>query len=305
MYGRWLQKWGSRVCYSGPRGLRVRYSTQGDTNGQSVTNDQSSQSVTGSVAKCQSVTETEVSKFARISDSWWDPRGPFKYLHTMNAPRIQFIRSRILDLQRSHNSRLSDLNKLRAVDVGCGGGLASESLARLGMHVVGVDAAEENISMAREHQQRDPMLVNLEYRHATAEQLVEQREEFDVVVSLEVIEHVTSAFEFVRSLVRLARPGGLVVVSTMNRTVVSWLVDVVVPEYVMGSVPRGTHDVAKFVPPHELREMLDACGAETVDVQGLVLDPIRNVCNLVPRDFGLVRNVGVQANYILAARKKL
>ncbi|KAJ2147207.1 Hexaprenyldihydroxybenzoate methyltransferase, mitochondrial [Coemansia sp. RSA 678] len=290
MYGR-LQKWGSRVCCA--RGLRVPYSTAADTGHSTIRN----------VAKCNSVSESEVSKFAQLSDSWWNPHGPFKYLHTMNVPRIQFIRSRILDLQRSLRSQ-GDLSNLRAIDVGCGGGLASESLARLGMRVVGVDAAHENISMARVHQQRDPMLSNLEYKHTTAEQLVAQHEQFDVVVSLEVIEHVTHAFEFVKSLVRLTRPGGLIVVSTMNRTLVSWLVDVIVPEYVMGSVPRGTHDVAKFVSPEKLSEMLGACGAETVDVQGLVLDPLRNVCTLVPRDFGLLRNVGVQANYILAARKK-
>ncbi|KAJ2502219.1 Hexaprenyldihydroxybenzoate methyltransferase, mitochondrial [Coemansia sp. RSA 1972] len=290
MYARWLQKVGPRVCQV--RGLRVPYSTQSDTSAQSTTN----------VSKCDSVSESEVSKFAQLSNSWWDPRGPFKYLHTMNIPRIQFIRSRILDLQ--HRQSQGDMSKLRAIDVGCGGGLASESLARLGLRVVGVDAAQENISMARVHQLRDPMLENLEYKQATAEQLVAQQEQFDVVVSLEVIEHVTSAFEFVRSLVQLAKPGGLIVVSTMNRTLVSWLVDVVVPEYVMGSVPMGTHDVAKFVPPKKLSEMLNACGAETVDVQGLVLDPLRNVCMLVPRDFGLLRNVGVQANYILAARKK-
>ncbi|KAJ2144453.1 Hexaprenyldihydroxybenzoate methyltransferase, mitochondrial [Coemansia sp. RSA 564] len=286
---RWLQK-GSRVCYA--RGLRVPYSTAN-----------SGHSAIHKVAKCNSVSESEVSKFAQLSDSWWDPHGPFKYLHTMNVPRIQFIRSRILDLQRSLQSQ-GELSNLRAIDVGCGGGLASESLARLGMRVVGVDAAHENISMARVHQLRDPMLTNLEYKHTTAEQLVAQHEQFDIVVSLEVIEHVTHAFEFIKSLVRLTRPGGLIVVSTMNRTLVSWLVDVIVPEYVMGSVPRGTHDVAKFVPPEKLSEMFGACGAETVDVQGLVLDPLRNVCTLVPRDFGLLRNVGVQANYILAARKK-
>ncbi|KAJ2741861.1 Hexaprenyldihydroxybenzoate methyltransferase, mitochondrial [Coemansia sp. BCRC 34301] len=257
-----------------------------------------------------SVTPSELEKFTKVSDSWWDAQGPFKYLHAMNRTRTQFIRSHLADLSRL--SREETLGRAwirgrRVVDVGCGGGLASESLARLGMQVVGVDAARENIEIARIHMQRDPALAgNLEYVQTTAEQLVAAqngKSKFDVVVSLEVIEHVADPVPFVRSLVDLVAPGGSLFISTMNRTPVSLFVDVLVPEYVMGTVPRGTHDHSKFIAPEELSEVLSSFGAETLDTRGLVLNPLTNVCHLVPQDLGLLRNLGVQANYILAARK--
>ncbi|KAJ1798507.1 Hexaprenyldihydroxybenzoate methyltransferase, mitochondrial [Coemansia sp. RSA 2399] len=265
----------------------------------------------------QSVSAEEVAKFVKISNEWWDPAGAFKYLHTMNAPRIQFIRSRLADLEKQAPNSSSSRSKegiawmqgKRAVDVGCGGGLASESLARLGMHVLGIDAAAENVAMARVHMQRDPLFGDqqrLRYKQMTAEQLAEKdKEQFDVVVSLEVIEHVNDAAAFCKSLVDLAKPGALLVLSTMNRTPLSYIVDVVVPEYLMGSVPRGTHAHEKFVAPHEMRQIFAALGAQHVDTQGLVLDPFNNECHLVPADFGLLLpNAGVQANYISAFRKQ-
>ncbi|KAJ2868916.1 Hexaprenyldihydroxybenzoate methyltransferase, mitochondrial [Coemansia erecta] len=260
----------------------------------------------------QSVSAEEVAKFAKISNEWWDPAGAFKYLHTMNTPRIQFIRSRLADLEKqapSNSKGMAWMQGKRAVDVGCGGGLASESLARLGMNVLGIDAAAENIAMARVHMQRDPLFGDqqkrLRYKQMTAEQLVEKEEQFDVVVSLEVIEHVNDAATFCKSLVDLAKPGGLLVLSTMNRTALSYIIDVVVPEYLLGSVPRGTHAHEKFVAPHEMRQIFAALDAQHVDTQGLVLDPFNNQCHLVPADFGLLLpNAGVQANYISAFRKQ-
>ncbi|KAJ2448916.1 Hexaprenyldihydroxybenzoate methyltransferase, mitochondrial [Coemansia sp. RSA 2336] len=191
-----------------------------------------------------SIAPHEVEKFTRISAEWWDPLGPFKYLHTMNRPRVQFIRQMLQDVHK--RPRLAGL---RGIDVGCGGGLATESLARLGIDMVGIDAAKENIVMAQLHQQQDPMLADkIEYRNETAEsRLGEVENEFDVVASLEVIEHVRDPFLFVKSLVDLARPGGLVVLSTMNKSAVSWMVDIVVPEYIMRSVEVGTHDYSKLV----------------------------------------------------------
>ncbi|KAJ2507377.1 Hexaprenyldihydroxybenzoate methyltransferase, mitochondrial [Coemansia sp. RSA 2049] len=274
-----------------------------------------------------SVSAAEVEKFVKLSNEWWDPMGPFKYLHTMNGPRIRFVREILADLARlapqgdrfnkpeSKNGGSSRRGRawiegLAAVDVGCGGGLAAEALARLGMRVLGIDAARENIDMARAHAPRD--LDNLRYAQTTAEELVaEQRQKhgaaadslFDAVVSLEVIEHVADPVPFCRSLVELAKPGGVVVVSTMNRTPLSFVVDVVLPEYLLGSVPRGTHDHSRFVPPDELRQIFRSLGAELLDTQGLILDPFSNTCHLAPADFGLLRNAGVQANYISAFRK--
>ncbi|KAJ1945391.1 Hexaprenyldihydroxybenzoate methyltransferase, mitochondrial [Linderina macrospora] len=230
----------------------------------------------------------------------------------MNQARTQYIRSRLTDLHHHHHQSSSlmthsQLSKLSIVDIGCGGGLASESLARSGAHVTGVDAAAENIAVARIHAMRDPALSGgqLTYRQATAEQLVGEQKQFDAVVSLEVIEHVRDPVFFVKLLVDLAKPGAPIFISTMNRTLVSLVVDVVVPEYVLGVVPKGTHEHAKFVPPAELEQMLSAVGAQTLDVAGLVMNPLSNSCQVVPRHWGLLRDAGVQANYILMARKRM
>ncbi|KAJ1883179.1 Hexaprenyldihydroxybenzoate methyltransferase, mitochondrial [Coemansia sp. RSA 486] len=248
-----------------------------------------------------SVTPGELEKFTRISDTWWDTQGPFKYLHTMNTTRMQYISRR---LQELYSREWAD-RQLSVVDIGCGGGLATESLARMGMRTLGIDAGLENIQVAKLHSEQDPSVYgNIEYRQMTAEQAVQAKMKFNCVVSLEVIEHVRDPVPFVKSLVDLLEDNGVLFISTMNRTVVSLVVDILVPEYLLGSVPKGTHQFNKFLEPEELANMVRAANAEMVDVQGLVLEPISNSCHLVPRDFGLLRNVGVQANYIICARKK-
>ncbi|KAJ1965168.1 Hexaprenyldihydroxybenzoate methyltransferase, mitochondrial [Dipsacomyces acuminosporus] len=263
-------------------------------------------------SKSYSVSAEELEKFASVSSEWWDAEGPFKYLHTMNRTRISYIRDRLADLAQlptdsTRRDSPSWLANNSVVDVGCGGGLASESLARIGMKVTGIDAARENIAIARIHAQQDPALNqeprSLVYRQTTAEQLVSEGALFDTVVSLEVIEHVRDPVQFVKSLVSLAKPGAPIFISTMNRTLLSLFVDIVVPEYVMGSVPKGTHEHSKFITPEELSSMLQSCGAMTLDAQGLLVDPVQNECHLVPADFGILKNVGVQANYIITARK--
>ncbi|KAJ2714988.1 Hexaprenyldihydroxybenzoate methyltransferase, mitochondrial [Coemansia spiralis] len=244
-----------------------------------------------------SVCADEVAKFGQLSREWWAPAGAFKYLHLMNPARVRFIGQILEDLRVGNSGQ--------AVDVGCGGGLAAEALGRLGLQVLGVDAAEAGVGIARAHLAEDPMLADrVAYRVATAEQLVREGALFDVVVSLEVVEHVADPAQFIESLVRLARPGAPIVISTINRTPLSYLLDVAIPEYVLGSVPAGTHDHAKFVPPADLQRMLAECGADTLAVNGLILNPVTSECHLVDRDCGLLRDAGVQANYILAARKR-
>ncbi|KAJ2658091.1 hypothetical protein IWW48_004189 [Coemansia sp. RSA 1200] len=309
------------------RSSRWTHSSSNGIDGLDTTTNATQTSFSSSSSS--SVSAAEVEKFVKLSNKWWDPAGPFKYLHTMNGPRIRFVREILADLARlaPQGDRFNKpenkqenrrgrrwIEGLAAVDVGCGGGLAAESLARLGMRVLGIDAARENIDMARAHAPRD--LNKLEYAQTTAERLVAELRNpqqqdgagdelllFDAVVSLEVIEHVADPVPFCRSLVELAKPGGVVVVSTMNRTPLSFVVDVVLPEYLLGSVPRGTHDHSRFVPPDELRQIFRSLGAEHLDTQGLILDPFSNTCHLAPADFGLLRNAGVQANYISAFRK--
>ncbi|KAJ1724575.1 Hexaprenyldihydroxybenzoate methyltransferase, mitochondrial [Coemansia erecta] len=251
-----------------------------------------------------SVNQDELDKFRHISASWWDAQGPFKYLHTMNHARTRYIRDRLMDL--GILTRNQQEERPLAIDVGCGGGLATEALGRLGLSALGIDAAQENVSAARAHlSTADPLLApHVHYRRMTSEQAVaENLGPFSCVTSLEVIEHVEHPTDFVRSLVDLAAPGAPIFLSTMNRSAVAWLVDILVPEYILGSVPKGTHRLETFVPPDELRDILRAAGAETIDVRGLVLDPLANRCHVVDRHWGPFSNVGVQANYILCAVK--
>ncbi|KAJ2546055.1 Hexaprenyldihydroxybenzoate methyltransferase, mitochondrial, partial [Coemansia sp. RSA 1933] len=197
----------------------------------------------------------------------------------MNRPRMQFLRETLADLyhRQSRSDSVEWMQGMGAVDVGCGGGLASEAMARMGLHVLGIDAAAENVEIARLHQQKDHALTQgslLRYAQTTAEQLVLTDRKFDVVVSLEVIEHVTDPVAFCKSLVDLAKPGALIVLSTMNRTPVSFIVDVLVPEYLMGWVPRGTHDHSKFMAPEELARIFQSLGAQALDTRGLIMDPL-------------------------------
>ncbi|KAJ2784658.1 Hexaprenyldihydroxybenzoate methyltransferase, mitochondrial [Coemansia interrupta] len=245
----------------------------------------------------------ELDKFRHISASWWDPSGPFKYLHTMNHARSRYMRDILVDLKVLPRGQVSGDRPL-AVDVGCGGGLATESLGRMGLRALGIDAALENIEMARGHLEQDPLLKpHVEYRQMTSEQAVDEGLAFACVAALEVIEHVERPEAFVKSLVDLAHPGAPIFLSTMNRTSLAWLVDIVAPEYILGSVPRGTHRLESFVPPGDLSDMLRAAGAQTVDVRGLILDPLCNKCHVVDRHWGPFSDLGVQANYILCAVK--
>ncbi|PIA12914.1 ubiquinone biosynthesis O-methyltransferase [Coemansia reversa NRRL 1564] len=227
----------------------------------------------------------------------------------MNKTRVKYIRQILEDLYGK--DAVTKKRGLSLVDVGCGGGLATESLARMGLKVLGIDASHENIAIASIHAQNDPMLSNnLEYRQVTAEQLVSESVNsgrdgvFDAVVSLEVIEHVNDPLSFVQSLVNLAKPNAPIFISTINRTILSFMVDILVPEYILRVIPSGTHDFQKFITPDELSIMITNSGANTLDTRGLILNPIFNNCYLSPKHFDLLPDAGVQANYILVARKK-
>ncbi len=202
-----------------------------------------------------SVDAEDVARFSRIAAEWWDPRGKFAPLHKFNPTRLRFIRELALHRFARDPGAARPFEGLRLLDVGCGGGLLCEPMARLGFQVTGVDASERNIGVARAHAEAQDLAVD--YRCATAESLLEAGERpFDLVLNMEVIEHVAEPSAFLRDTARLAAPGGAMVVATLNRTLKSLALAKVGAEYVLGWLPRGTHDWRRFLRPDELRAFL-------------------------------------------------
>ncbi|PVZ99086.1 hypothetical protein BB558_004912 [Smittium angustum] len=260
-----------------------------------------------------SINQEEVLKFSENSQSWWDPKGPFMPLHSMNPSRVEYIRNIWKNLKyktlsdQDYNKNPAPFSGSKIVDVGCGGGLLSESLSRLGGQVLGVDASPENIGIARAHMLLDPSFVDgvfsLDYIESTAEKLVEEKKTFDLVTSVEVIEHVENYHEFLKSLADLTSPGGLLVMSTINRTILGRLLCVAIPEYLLNVVPRGTHDYEKFVKPEEISRVLEQVGLKVVDVTGIWYKPISNTWKLQHRNVGPFSDAGIQSNYLISAVK--
>jgi 2-polyprenyl-6-hydroxyphenyl methylase / 3-demethylubiquinone-9 3-methyltransferase len=205
-----------------------------------------------------SVSSAEVARFNALASRWWDPRGPMRPLHAMNPARIGWILSHVA-------RRFPSAAGVRLLDVGCGAGLAAEALARKGFNVLGIDAAEDVIEAARVHAGG----AGPAYRVALAEDLLAEGARFSVITALEVIEHVPDPAAFVRVLVGLLEPGGLMILSTLNRTRRSFLVAKLGAEYVLRLLPVGTHDWRRFIAPVELAGMLRDAGARVTDTAGL------------------------------------
>jgi 2-polyprenyl-6-hydroxyphenyl methylase/3-demethylubiquinone-9 3-methyltransferase len=211
-----------------------------------------------------SIDPEEVERFSRIAAEWWDPHGKFAPLHKFNPVRLAFIREQAERRFGRDGRGLRPFGGLRLLDIGCGGGLLSEPMRRLGFEVVGVDAAERNILTARAHAAEQGL--DIDYRASTAEQLLADGEApFDLVLNMEVVEHVADPRAYLKSCARLIRPGGLMVVATLNRTPKAFALGIVGAEYVLGWLPRGTHDWRKFLKPEEVRELL---AEEPVTVEG-------------------------------------
>jgi 2-polyprenyl-6-hydroxyphenyl methylase/3-demethylubiquinone-9 3-methyltransferase len=235
----------------------------------------------------------EVAKFEAMAAEWWNPNGKFKPLHMLNPTRLDYITTQIAaefdrDLTAKH-----PFAGLRILDIGCGGGLLSEPMARLGADVVGADAAARNIPVARLHAEQSGLAID--YRHATAEDLVAAGEQFDAVLNMEVVEHVADPLAYLTACRNLLKPGGLMICSTINRNPKSYLMAIIGAEYVMRWLPRGTHEWSKFITPDELFDLLRQAGLEPVDRKGMVFNPIRWSWSLSDRDLSV--------NYVTASRR--
>ncbi len=218
------------------------------------------------------VDEAEVAKFTAMADEWWDPKGKFAPLHKFNPVRLSFIR----DTAASHFGRpaksLRPFEELTLLDMGCGGGLLTEPMARLGFAVIGVDPSPKNVGTARAHAAASGLAI--EYRASTAEALVAEEVSFDVVLNMEVVEHVADLRAYLRACTRLVRPGGLMIVATLNKTLKSLALAKIGAEYVLRWLPPGTHDWNRFIAPADLRRMLEESGLNPLKTQGVQFDPL-------------------------------
>ena len=217
-----------------------------------------------------SVDPREIERFARMAANWWDPRGPMAPLHKLNPVRVGYIRDQACERFGRDAKRLGCLKGLRILDIGCGAGLLSEPLARLGAQVIGIDPSESNIAAAKLHAVRSSLLID--YRATTVEEMG-HRERFDIVLAMEVIEHVTDVGLFMDRCAALMKPQGLMVVSTLNRTMKSFALAIVGAEYVLRWLPRGTHQWGKFVTPAELAQHLHNSRLEVAEQTGVVYSP--------------------------------
>jgi 2-polyprenyl-6-hydroxyphenyl methylase/3-demethylubiquinone-9 3-methyltransferase len=235
----------------------------------------------------------EIERFSRIADEWWDPAGKFAPLHRLNPVRVGYIRDRAAAHWQRDALSGNPLAGLSVLDVGCGGGLLCEPMARLGARVTGLDAAEKNVGVARLH--AEGQALEIDYRSGTAEGLSEAGASFDIVLAFEVVEHVADVDLFLRSIGRLTNPGGLVFLSTLNRTAKAWALAIAGAEYVLRWLPRGTHDWRKFLRPSEVVRGLEAGGVRTEEVVGVVYAPLSRRWSLDARD--------LDVNYMLYGTK--
>lgn len=226
----------------------------------------------GPDAQGGSVDPAEIARFSALAEAWWDPDGEFRPLHKLNPLRIAFVR----DKAAAHFGRAAaaerPLEGLDVLDIGCGGGLLAEPMARLGARVVGLDASERNIAVARAHAAAGGLAID--YRTSTAETLARGRRHFDLVLNMEVVEHVADVKGFLKASLALLKPAGLMVLATINRTPQSFLFAVVGAEYLLGWLPRGTHDWRKFLRPSELAAHLRAEGARIAAFAGVRYSPL-------------------------------
>jgi ubiquinone biosynthesis O-methyltransferase len=241
----------------------------------------------------QTVDTAEIAKFEAMAAEWWDPNGKFKPLHMLNPCRLDYITSQIAAEFGRDLETDQPFAGLRILDIGCGGGLLAEPMARLGADVVGADAAERNIPVARVHAEQSGLTID--YRHTTAEALAAADERFDAVLNMEVVEHVADPQGYLTACQELLKPGGLMICSTINRNPKSYLMAIVGAEHVMRWLPKGTHEWSKFITPDELYDLIRKAGLTPVDRKGFVFNPLGWSWRLSNRDLSV--------NYVTASTK--
>jgi 2-polyprenyl-6-hydroxyphenyl methylase/3-demethylubiquinone-9 3-methyltransferase len=247
--------------------------------------------MTEPVSAAPSIDAREVANFAAIASEWWRADGKFRPLHRLNPARIGYLRDRLLAHFGRPPGGRRPLEGLRILDIGCGGGLVAEPLARLGAQVTGIDAAAENIAVAAAHAAEGGL--GIEYRCAAPEDLAAAGGQFDAVLALEIVEHVADVPAFLGAAAGLVRPGGLLVASTLNRTVQAFATAIVGAEYIMRWLPPGTHDWRRFLRPHELARAVRAAGLQVTDISGLSYRPLKDEWHVT---------ADTSVNYLLSAR---
>ena len=236
---------------------------------------------------------SEVAKFEAMAAEWWNPNGKFRPLHLMNPCRLDYITGQIAAEYGRDLTKPLPFAGLRILDIGCGGGLLSEPMARLGAEVVGADAAPRNIPVAQVHAQASGL--SIDYRFTTAEDLAAAGDQFDVVLNMEVVEHVSDPLAYLTACHDLLKSGGIMLCSTLNRNPKSYLMAIIGAEWVMRWLPKGTHDWAKFITPDELYALINRAGLTPVDRKGMVFNPVSWGWSLSARDLSV--------NYVTTSRK--
>lgn len=238
------------------------------------------------------IDQSEVDRFSAMAAEWWDPTGKFRPLHKINPVRLAYIRDKAAENFGRDPKAHRPLEGLRILDIGCGGGLLSEPVAKMGATVLGADASERNIGIARTHAAQTSVAVD--YRAVTAESLAAAGESFDIVLNMEVVEHVADVEFFISTCASMVRPGGMMLISTINRTFKAAALAIVGAEYLLRWLPRGTHQYEKLVRPEELEAPVTKSGMEVVERIGVFFNPLQNQWNLSP---------DIDVNYMMLTRR--
>jgi len=237
------------------------------------------------------INKEEIQKFSKLAHEWWDVNGKFKPLHMFNPIRIEYITEKIKKHFKINDHKSSPFNELNILDIGCGGGLISEPMARLGGRVTGIDASEKNIKVAKIHSEKNKLKIN--YINKSPEQL-KITEKFDVILNLEIVEHVDNVELYIGSCYNLLKKDGLMFTATLNRSLISYLKAIIGAEYILRWLPIGTHDWNKFLKPEELERLLHNKSFTTIDIKGLSFNPIFK---------SWTRSNDLSVNYIITSLK--